>query len=100
MKAMIDELDITRPGFFLRDDYYDVLSWLRARGPYPLADGTWLISTYDEIREVSRQPARYSSRHGALVNDPVRLTGPNDEAGSLIHLDPPRHADYRKLLNR
>lgn len=97
----LDHLDITEPGFFLRDDYDEVLAWLRAHAPaYRLADGSWLISTYEDIRAVSRQPERFSSRRGALINDPLRRSEPNDASGSLLHLDPPIHADYRKLLNR
>jgi len=95
------DLDITQPGFFGRDDYYDVLSWLRHNDPaHRLADGTWLISTYQDIRTISRQPLVFSSRRGALVNDPLRGRQPNDAAGSLLHLDPPLHAEYRRLLNR
>lgn len=101
MKAILDDLDITRPGFFLRDDYDAVLGWLRARSPvHRLADGSYLVSRYDDIRTISRQPARFSSRHGALVNDPLRGREPDDRAGSLLHLDPPLHAEYRALLNR
>ena len=101
MIPALDGLDITRPGFFLRDDYDDVLAWLRANDPvHDLTDGTWLISTYEDIRAVSRQPELFSSRRGALVNDPLRASEPNDASGSLLHLDPPLHADYRKLLNR
>ena len=98
----LDGLDITRPGFYLRDDYAEVLAWLRRNDPlHRLADGTTvLVSRYEDIREISRQPNLFSSRHGALVNDPLRRREPNDAAGSLLHLDPPMHADYRKLLNR
>ncbi|MGZ4716228.1 MAG: cytochrome P450 [Acidimicrobiales bacterium] len=99
--AALEGLDITRPGFFLRDDYDDVLAWLRTHAPaHELADGPWLISTYDDIRTVSRRPDLFSSRRGALINDPLRLSEPDDRSGSLLHLDPPLHADYRKLLNR
>jgi cytochrome P450 len=99
--AALRGFDITEPGFFLRDDYYDVLAWLREHAPlHPAGDGTWLVSRYDDIREISRQPEVFSSRYGALVNDPLRSSTPNDEAGSILHLDPPLHASYRKLLNR
>jgi cytochrome P450 len=99
--AVLAELDVTVPGFYLRPDYVEVLGWLRANAPvHRSANGMWLVSTYDEIREISRQPERFTSRRGALINDPVRLGEPNDESGSLLHLDPPVHADYRKLLNR
>jgi cytochrome P450 len=98
--ALVD-LDVEQAGFFLRPDYFDLLAWLRANAPvHRSANGMWLVSTYDEIREISRQPEVFSSRHGALVNDPLRMAEPKDDAGSLLHLDPPLHADYRKLLNR
>ena len=101
MIAALDDLVVTEPGFFLRDDYYDTLAWLRATAPaHRLRDGMWLISRYEDIRAISRQPDLFSSRHGAIINDPLRAAEPNDEAGSLIHLDPPIHADYRKVLNR
>ena len=95
------ELDVEKPGFYLRDDYFDLCGWLRARRPvYRSANGMWLVSTYEAIRAISSQPGTFTSRRGALINDPLRLVEPNDEAGSLLHLDPPLHADYRKLLNR
>jgi len=98
---VLDDLDVTRPGFFLRPDYYELLAWLRTESPvHAVADGSLLVSRYGDIREISRRPELFSSRHGAMTNDPVRAGGPNDEAGSILHLDPPRHAAYRRLLNR
>lgn len=95
------ELDVEQAGFYLRDDYFALLAWLRANAPvHRSANGMWLVSTYEEIREISRRPEQFTSRRGALVNDPLRSVEPNDEAGSLLHLDPPLHADYRRLLNR
>jgi cytochrome P450 len=79
--AVLAELDVTVPGFYLRPDYFEVLGWLRANARVRRsANGMWLVSTYEEIREISRQPERFSSRRGALVNDPVRLGEPNDDA--------------------
>ena len=99
--AALAGLDVEQPGFFLRDDYFDILAWLRTNDPvHRSSNGMVLVSRYEDIREISRSPLRYSSRRGALVNDPVRFSGPNDRAGSLLHLDPPIHAEYRKLLNR
>lgn len=98
---VLASLDVSVPGFFLRDDYFDVLAWLRGHEPvHRSANGMVLVATYEEIREVSRSPQRYTSRRGALVNDPLRLAEPDDDSGSLLHLDPPLHAEYRKLLNR
>jgi cytochrome P450 len=104
--AALETLDVTQSGFYLRPDYEALLAWLRANDPVHRSaasggqGGMVLVSRYDDIREISRQPERFSSRSGALINDPVRMSGPNDAAASLLHLDPPMHADYRKLLNR
>ena len=95
------DLDVEVAGFYLQPDYYELLAWLRANAPvHRSANGMWLVSRYEDIREISRDPARFTSRRGALVNDPLRFVEPNDAAGSLLHLDPPIHADYRRLLNR
>ena len=56
------------------------------------------ISRYDDIREISADPQRFCSGRGALVNDPIR-DGLTIE-GSLLHMDPPRHNAWRKVLNR
>src|SRR5689334_5866752 len=99
--AALATIDVEKPGFYLREDYFELLAWLRANEPvFRSPNGMVLVTRYDDIREVSRQPLRYTSRRGALVNDPLRAAEPNDESGSLLHLDPPLHADYRKLLNR
>jgi len=99
--AALSTIDVEQPGFFLREDYFDLLAWLRANEPvYRSANGMVLVSRYEDIRVVSRDPTRFTSRRGALINDPLRASEPNDDAGSLLHLDPPLHADYRKLLNR
>ena len=59
-----------------------------------------VVLVYDDIRAISRQPERFTSRRGALVNDPLRRQEPDDARVRSLHLDPPLHADYRKLLNR
>jgi cytochrome P450 len=61
---------------------------------------TWLVTRYDDIRAMSRDPARFSSERGVLINDPARGPGAPNIQGSILHMDPPAHADYRKLLNR
>lgn len=96
------ELDLTEPGFFTRDDYFDILDAMRSHGPaWRTGNGMLAISRYDDIRAISRDPARFVSSRGALINDPLRSDGsapPN--TFSILHLDPPVHAQYRKIVNR
>ncbi len=90
---------ITEPGFFNQPDYYDVLAQLRADAPvFNSEPNTWLVTRYDDIRAISRDTEHYTSQKGVLVNDPAR-TGPRPD-GSILHMDPPEHAEYRRVVSR
>jgi cytochrome P450 len=87
--------------FFLRDDYFDVLAQLRAEEPVRrCGPGFWAVSRYEDIRNLSRDPAHFCSGRGALVNDPLRGTEAPMAAPSILHMDPPEHAAFRGLVNR
>ncbi len=99
MTKQFDAVDFSDPGTSRRDDYFDVLAELRARDGLPeYEQGSRVVTRYADIREISRDPARFCSGRGVLVNDPLREGGSIE--GSILHLDPPRHAEYRRLLNR
>ncbi|MFZ4584053.1 MAG: cytochrome P450 [Acidimicrobiia bacterium] len=92
-------IDPSIPGFFLRPDYYDVLAHLRAEPSFvEFAPGQRIISRYHDIREISRSPERFCSGRGVLINDPIR-EGHAIE-GSILHMDPPQHGEWRRILNR
>ncbi len=93
---------LTTPGFFLRPDYYEVLAGLRRRSPvHRTDDGLLAVSRYEDIRAISRDPTRFVSGRGVLVNDPLRdPAGTGQNTFSILHLDPPLHAAYRTLVNR
>ena len=93
--------DPTVPGYYLRADYYDLLADLRRDAPvHEFAPGMRTIARYDDIREISRDPARFCSSMGALVNDPMRTWERPAKAASILHMDPPDHVGFRKLVNR
>ena len=92
-------IDPSTPGFSLRPDHHEVLARLREEDPvFEYRPGIRAISRYDDIREISRDPARFCSARGALVNDPIREGRPVE--GSILHMDPPAHSHWRKVLNR
>ena len=94
-------IDPRQASFFTRPDYFDVLARLRDEDPVHCSDaGFWTLTRYDDIRDVSRDPSRFCSGQGALVNDPVRAAGDRMPTRSIIHMDPPEHAVFRSLLNR
>jgi cytochrome P450 len=87
------------PGFFTRPDYFEVLARLRREAPiHEYAPGSWTVARYADVRTVSRDPQRFCSSRGALINDPARAG--QDMAGSILHMDPPDHVDFRKLVSR
>jgi cytochrome P450 len=97
----VDELNIdpSTPGFFLQPDYYELLARLRADAPvFEYAPGIKAVTRYHDIRAISRDPETFCSGRGALVNDPLREGGTID--GSILHMDPPSHGHWRRILNR
>jgi cytochrome P450 len=60
--------------------------------------GLKVISRYEDIREISRSPDRFLNGRGVLVNDPIR--DGRRVAGSILHMDPPAHGEWRRVLNR
>jgi cytochrome P450 len=97
----IDAIDPRDAAFFAREDFHDVLARLRAEDPvHECAPGFWAVTRYEDIRDLSRDPARFCSGRGALVNDPIRAEGTPMLAPSILHMDPPEHAAFRGLVNR
>jgi cytochrome P450 len=94
-------IDPRDASFFAREDYYEILARLRADDPvHRCGPGFWAITRYEDIRDPSRDPLRFCSGGGALVNDPIRTNGTPMLARSILHMDPPEHAAFRGLLNR
>jgi cytochrome P450 len=94
-------IDPRDPVFFARPDFHEVLAKLRADDPVHECDtGFWVLTRYEDIREVSRDPARFCSSRGALVNDPLRHGDHSVASRSILHMDPPEHAAFRSLVNR
>lgn len=65
--------------------------------PIPRGPGGWIVTRFDDIREVSKHPELYSSAAGITALDaPPEF---NDFFSSLIAMDDPRHARLRKLVS-
>ena len=65
-----------------------------------LDTGYWVLSKYQDVIDVSRNPHVYSSHAGtAFLFD----AGPDDLPGlqaMLVNMDPPGHVKYRRLVQR
>jgi cytochrome P450 len=82
-----------------RPDYYEALRRLRSEAPvYGYAPNRWAVARYDDVRAVSRDPERFCSGQGVLLHDPKRDGA--ELPGSILHMDPPQHAEWRKVGSR
>lgn len=70
--------------------------------PFGLA--AWLVTRYEDVREVLSDPARFSNdRRGIPLPDELELPMSEQEilqrrAGQLLALDPPEHTRLRRML--
>ena len=100
-RAPVAELNLNPedPGCFNRVDYFDVMARLRDESPvHQYAPGSWLVTRYDDVRAISRDPGRFCSGKGVLMNDPLRQGA--ELPGSVLHMDPPDHAAWRSVASR
>ena len=101
------ELDFFSPE--VQECPFSVYRQLQAEAPVWQMPGTnvFVVTRYDDIRQVIRDPARFSSSFSALLN----AGSPNDEVNAiyeqgyemvetLLTQDPPRHRVYRNLVNK
>jgi cytochrome P450 len=87
------------PGYFLRADFAEECAMLRRDAPvHEYAPGCFTVARYADVRDVSRDPERFCSGRGVLMHDPLRHGG--EINGSILHMDPPAHAPWRKLTSR
>jgi len=55
----------------------------------------WTVTRHEDVVAVSRDPDTFCSSRGTLLSD---LTRPILPRQSIIYIDPPEHAKYRKLV--
>ena len=97
--------DLKDPDLYLREEHHDVFRRLRAEEPVywnPEADSTgfWAITRYDDIEAISKNPKLFSSAKemgGHRIFNENEIGGNATEA-SMISMDPPEHAGYRRMV--
>ena len=99
---MPSPINLFDPAF--REDPYPFYAESRARAPVAQIDpfGAWLVTGYDAVVEVLRNPSIYSSAamRGAMTQ--IELADSEDDGPPpmVITTDPPKHDRLRMLVNR
>ncbi|MDQ1373763.1 MAG: cholest-4-en-3-one 26-monooxygenase, partial [Actinomycetota bacterium] len=79
-------------GAFWAGDHHSALTRLRAEDPVHWDGEVWGITRYDDLKEISKHPQRYSNAGGIRPD-----TGP---VPMMIDMDDPDHVKRRKLVNK
>ena len=102
---MTDDHNLFDPS--VRKNPYPFYAALREEAPAVQVEplGAWLVSRYDEVVEVLRNPRIYSSAAMRAAVMQSQVPGPDGEESDgpppmLITTDPPKHDRLRALINR
>ncbi|MEI2697740.1 MAG: hypothetical protein V9E94_05140 [Microthrixaceae bacterium] len=91
----IDNLDPTAinvlRGEFWSGDFHQAMRWMRLNDPLFFDGQVWCASTYELVREISRQPRLFGNGEGCRP-DAMKIP-------MMIDFDDPEHLRRRKLVN-
>jgi cytochrome P450 len=97
------EINLTDPKLYSHGDAHAVWRWLRRNDPvrwHPPADlpGFWILTRYDDVRAVYRDPDTFSSARGILLRPESHGSDPGG-GRTLALTDPPRHRRLRTVVD-
>jgi cytochrome P450 family 142 subfamily A polypeptide 1 len=79
-------------GSFWGGDFHAAFTWMRANEPLYHDGRIWAATTYDLLKDISKQPELFSNAQGIRPD-----SGP---MAMMIDFDDPEHMRRRKLVNR
>jgi cytochrome P450 len=97
-------VDLADPDTYVSGVPYEAFIELRLRAPiawHPYKDGPGFLALtgYDEAQAVSRDSGTWSSQARGVSYE----ISPEDESSlglMMLRIDPPRHTEFRKLINK
>jgi cytochrome P450 len=97
------EINLLDPGLYSHGDPYALWRWLRLNDPvrwHPPAQlpGFWILTRYEDVRAVYRDPATFSSVGGILLRPADHGADPGG-GRTLALTDPPRHRLLRAIVD-
>jgi cytochrome P450 len=99
------DLDLSDPATFADGPPHAYFRMLRREAPVswnrePDGSGFWVLTRYDDVKQVSRDATTFSSAEGGTN---IRTPPAMDMEGLraiMLNMDPPRHGKYRRLVQR
>ena len=104
--ASAPRIDLVDPKSFASGQPHDQFRWLRERDPVhwhaePGGPGFFALTRHQDVSDVGRDPATFSSVPTIMITDP----GPGLELNidghqMMLTMDPPKHTRYRRIVSR
>jgi cholest-4-en-3-one 26-monooxygenase len=99
------ELDLSVAAVFDDGFPHDYFRMLRSEAPlcwHPERDGPghWVVTRYEDLKHVSRNPLIYSSALGGTTVRDMPPEHVERARAIMLNMDPPQHAKYRRLVQR
>ncbi len=97
------EINLLDPALYSHGDPFAVWRWLRANDPvrwHPPTNfpGFWILTRYDDVRAVYRDPVTFSSAQGILLRPEEHGRDPGG-GRTLALTDPPHHRQLRAVVD-
>jgi cytochrome P450 len=94
--------DVSDPATFAEGFPHDAFSRLRRESPvhwqardHDGGRGFWIVSRYEDVKYVSKNPRLFCSERGTNIRDPQGMQG----GRMMLMMDPPDHGRYRRLVS-
>jgi cytochrome P450 len=94
--------DVSDPATFAEGFPHDAFRRLRRESPvhwqardHDGGRGFWIVSRYEDVKHVSKNPRLFCSERGTNIRDPQGMQG----GRMMLMMDPPDHGRYRRLVS-
>jgi cytochrome P450 len=94
--------DVSDPATFAEGFPHEAFRRLRSESPvhwqardHDGARGFWIVSRYEDVKHVSKNPRIFCSERGTNIRDPQNMQG----GRMMLMMDPPDHGRYRRLVS-
>ena len=101
----LSEVDLIDPDVFVRGVPHDALRLLRAEAPIyfhlePGGPGFWVVSKYEDVITVGKDPGRFSSHRGGTFLQDYPPEDLSTIQLLMLNMDPPQHNKFRRLVSQ
>ena len=98
-------IDVISTSSFAHGHPWEQYAWLRANAPVfwheePEGPGFWVISKYDDIKMISRQPRLFSSAAKGVMMPETDEASLAAQRLMMLNMDPPQHDRLKLLVSR